>query len=337
MAYRFDGVDDVVEFALGPFSGYAVTGFTMAAFVNSAALSSFRSVVAFTTNAGTSDRITFGTNNANLFFQVPPTSLRTGVAGLSTSTWNLVAVTKAAGTSVPRFHFHNGTAWSHVNASGSGTVTDTTIATNDRLAVGGWLSGGGLYLSGDVACVGVKKTDSTDAAIETLSRTLFSAWMSFGFEWLIGFDASGSRTNVGAVSGGNETARTGTTLVSDPPSWSWSPPAVTPVADFSGTPLSGTDPLNVTFTDLTSNTPTSWSWTFGDGGTSTVQNPSHSYTVPGTYNVSLVATNAAGSDTETKTGYVVVSPSVTAPVADFSATPVAGTRPLVVAFTDLSA
>ena len=67
-------------------------------------------------------------------------------------------------------------------------------------------------------------------------------------------------------------------------------------------------PENITFTDTSTNTPTGWAWDFGDGGTSTSQNPSHNYTVPGTYTVELVATNAAGSDTETKAGYVVISP-----------------------------
>jgi len=80
-----------------------------------------------------------------------------------------------------------------------------------------------------------------------------------------------------------------------------------PVADFTGTPLSGTAPLTVQFTDQSTNAPTSWSWSFGDGGTSTAQNPSHQYTSAGTYSVSLTAANAAGSDGETKTGYVVVT------------------------------
>jgi PKD repeat protein len=81
----------------------------------------------------------------------------------------------------------------------------------------------------------------------------------------------------------------------------------TPVADFTGTPLSGTAPLTVQFTDLSTGSPTSWEWDFGDGGTSTVQNPSHQFTSAGTYTVSLTAANPVGSDTETKTGYVVVS------------------------------
>jgi PKD repeat protein len=80
-----------------------------------------------------------------------------------------------------------------------------------------------------------------------------------------------------------------------------------PVAAFTGTPVSGDYPLNVTFADQSSNAPTSWSWTFGDGGTSTAQNPSHTYTAAGTYTVALTATNTYGSDTETKTGYITVT------------------------------
>jgi len=82
------------------------------------------------------------------------------------------------------------------------------------------------------------------------------------------------------------------------------PPA--PVADFTGNPTSGATPLTVAFTDASTGSPTSWSWTFGDGGTSTAQNPSHVYGSANSYTVSLTATNAAGSDTETKTNYITV-------------------------------
>ncbi len=112
---------------------------------------------------------------------------------------------------------------------------------------------------------------------------------------------------------------------------------VAPVADFSGNPTSGSVPLTVNFTDLSSNSPTSWSWDFGDTGTSTTQSPSHDYTSAGDYTVSLTATNSAGSDTETKTNYISVSTAPPpAPVADFSGNPTSGDAPLTVSFTDLS-
>lgn len=75
------------------------------------------------------------------------------------------------------------------------------------------------------------------------------------------------------------------------------------MADFSGSPTSGDAPLDVSFTDLSSNSPTAWSWDFGDGGSSAAQNPTHQYS-DGTYTVSLEAANAYGSDTETKTDYI---------------------------------
>jgi PKD repeat protein len=111
-------------------------------------------------------------------------------------------------------------------------------------------------------------------------------------------------------------------------------PCLAPVADFEGSPLSGEAPLTVSFTDLSTNGPSSWDWDFGDGGTSTSQNPSHEYTAAGTYTVSLTATNSCGSDTETKTDYITVT--CTAPVADFIGDPTSGEVPLTVSFTDQS-
>ena len=80
-----------------------------------------------------------------------------------------------------------------------------------------------------------------------------------------------------------------------------------PVADFSGSPRSGAPPLTVYFTDLSTGAPTSWHWTFGDGGESYDQHPSHEYTSEDTYTVSLTAENAYGQDTETKVDYITVA------------------------------
>lgn len=86
-------------------------------------------------------------------------------------------------------------------------------------------------------------------------------------------------------------------------------PAGSPDTDFSGSPTSGSPSLLVTFTDLTSNSPTSWNWSFGDGTFSTGQNPQHVYAYSGLYTVSLAATNGIGTVTETKSNYITVATS----------------------------
>ncbi|KPJ51584.1 hypothetical protein AMJ39_09650, partial [candidate division TA06 bacterium DG_24] len=82
---------------------------------------------------------------------------------------------------------------------------------------------------------------------------------------------------------------------------------VPPVAEFSGNPRSGNAPLTVNFTDLSFGSPTSWDWTFGDGGTSEDQHPSHEYTAVNSYTVSLTVANPQGEDTETKPDYITVT------------------------------
>ena len=115
-----------------------------------------------------------------------------------------------------------------------------------------------------------------------------------------------------------------------------SPGGTAPVADFSGTPTSGKSPLVVSFTDLSTNTPTTWLWNFGDGSSSTEKNPSYTYQNPGSYTVKLEAKNDFGEDAAVKNNYITVSPAGVAPVANFSGTPLSGNSPLTVSFTDLS-
>jgi len=82
-----------------------------------------------------------------------------------------------------------------------------------------------------------------------------------------------------------------------------------PVADFTANTTSINEGGSVNFTDLTTNNPTSWSWTFSGGtpSTSTAQNPTITYNTAGTYSVTLTASNSAGSDSETKTNYITVN------------------------------
>lgn len=82
--------------------------------------------------------------------------------------------------------------------------------------------------------------------------------------------------------------------------------------DFSATPVSGYAPLSTTFTSVVSGgtTPYTYAWTFGDGGTSTLANPQHSYTSTGTYTVNLLVNDTAShSQTVQKSAYITVSTS----------------------------
>ncbi len=107
----------------------------------------------------------------------------------------------------------------------------------------------------------------------------------------------------------------------------------TPVANFTATPLAGCSPMIINFQDLSTGNPTSWSWDFGNGNTSTLQNPIASYFTPGTYTVKLTSTNANGSNTLTRSAYISVYES---PTVNFSADKTTGCFPLPVQFTDLS-
>ncbi len=115
----------------------------------------------------------------------------------------------------------------------------------------------------------------------------------------------------------------------------WNPSGA-PVANFSGTPTTGTAPLEVSFIDSSTGDIDSRSWTFGDGGSSTAQHPTYTYDDPGTYTVRLTVTGPSGSDTETENNYITVTEAPVPPVANFSGTPTTGMAPLEVSFTDSS-
>lgn len=80
-----------------------------------------------------------------------------------------------------------------------------------------------------------------------------------------------------------------------------------PIADFQGAPLAGSVPLTVNFAETAVGVIDTFHWDFGDGDTSGLPNPSHTYTAEGSYTVALTATGPGGSDTMTKTDYVTVS------------------------------
>jgi len=86
-----------------------------------------------------------------------------------------------------------------------------------------------------------------------------------------------------------------------------------PAAAFTADVTEGEAPLTVTFTDASNagSAPiTEWAWVFGDGGSSTAQNPSNTYETPGVYTVSLTVRTVLGTGAESKTGYITVDPPI---------------------------
>ena len=78
------------------------------------------------------------------------------------------------------------------------------------------------------------------------------------------------------------------------------------MAAFTANPTSGVAPLEVAFTDLSTENPTAWEWNFGDGGTSTDQHPQYTYEAEGTYSVTLAARSASGGDTAVQVDLITV-------------------------------
>ncbi|MFY1642735.1 PKD domain-containing protein, partial [Methanoculleus bourgensis] len=110
-------------------------------------------------------------------------------------------------------------------------------------------------------------------------------------------------------------------------------PVSAPAAAFTANVTSGTAPLTVRFTDTSTGEITAWRWAFGDGATSTEQHPTHTYTAPGTYTVSLTVENSFGANDTVRSDYIIVGEL---PLADFDADPASGIAPLTVQFTDRS-
>ncbi len=107
-------------------------------------------------------------------------------------------------------------------------------------------------------------------------------------------------------------------------------PDIPPIASFTGNPTTGMIPLTVTFTDTSYYDPTSWHWDFGDGTSSTIQNPTHEYNSVGEFNVTLTAINSFGQDNAT---YPLYIKTLKAPEISFTGYPTSGKIPLTVTFT----
>ncbi len=113
--------------------------------------------------------------------------------------------------------------------------------------------------------------------------------------------------------------------------WDFAAPA--PVANFTANVTFGVAPLAVQFTDTSIGTPTSWNWSFGDGFTSTFQNPAHTYSAVGNYTVALNVTYVGSSNTTTRTNYITV---IAPPPIVTGITPASGINTTAVSITNLA-
>lgn len=104
-----------------------------------------------------------------------------------------------------------------------------------------------------------------------------------------------------------------------------------PAASFSASANSGTAPLTINFTDTSTGNVASWLWTYGDGATSSTQNPSKTYATYGTYTVTLTATNPLGNSSAS-----AVKQIYSVPVAAFSASATGANPGAAITFTDQS-
>lgn len=114
---------------------------------------------------------------------------------------------------------------------------------------------------------------------------------------------------------------------------SFSALAQSPSANFTASPVAGCSPLLVNFQDQSLGNPVSWKWDFGNGNTSSLQNPSASYFTPGQYTVKLTVSNASGNNTLTRSQFITVYET---PTVRFTANNTTGCFPLRVQFSDQS-
>lgn len=222
-----------------------------------------------------------------------PTNLPTGVsAGFTSNTITISGTPNVAGTynySIPL-------------TGGCGTVNATgTITVNPIPSNAGSIAGS------------VSECDNSTGVAYSIS----SVSGATGYTWTVPSGAtiaSGQGTTNITVDFGTTSGNVAVTPTNSCGNGGQATKAVTiapcgsaPVADFTANTTTVCLGESVDFTDLSSNSPTSWLWNFGDGGSSSSQNTTYTYNTPGTYTVTLTVTNVSGSDDEEKTNLIVVS------------------------------
>jgi len=264
-------------------------------------------VVAFNTSgaSGPSNTVTVTVSTAPVAsFTLTPQS---GTAGVTSFTFT---DTSTGGITSRQWNFGDGSTSSaavatHVFASsGLFTVTLTVNAGGQSAQTSKTVS---VLLALDAAFTWTPSGPTPNDTIQFIDQSVGSPT---SWSWNFGdgatstqpsptkkYDQTGTYTVTLTVSrpgGGSSTTAKTLTISSGSPI---TPNVVAAFTLSTATPRAGT---NVTFSDTSSGTPTSWSWSFGDGATSLSKNPVHAFAAPGTYIVTLTAANATSSATATK-------------------------------------
>jgi hypothetical protein len=179
-------------------------------------------------------------------------------------------------------NFHDNVLWS-VGPISMGSGSGNIISPSNK-NVANWVAQG--YGYGSIGIIPAPTTDSTAPTTNSTTPTTNSTIPA---------------TNSTTPTTNSTTPTTPTTNSTDTIAQK------SPVAAFSASPISGKAQLTVTFTDKSTGSPTSYRWDFGDGTqNSTTKNPVHKYNKTGKYTVKLKVTNAKGSNSLTKSGYITV-------------------------------
>lgn len=172
----------------------------------------------------------------------------------------------------------------------------------------------GLYYTGRRACdpLGTLPVAETTVFAGTASQVGVNRDGDYSQTWLDPDGKTFWHTGMYMGSGGSQQTRVYSFVL--PPCVSNNPPA----PDFVSSLSSSCSGQAVSFTDISTNAPTSWAWTFTDGTTTltdTAQNPTVTFATAGTYSVTLTATNSFGSNTVTVNNYITVNQAPATPNA----------------------
>jgi PKD repeat protein len=172
-----------------------------------------------------------------------------------------------------------------------GILTDSNFGINDTAAAANWTG----IIAGDPLTLTLTSTDGPTAVGENVTVTFTGAG---GTPWISNTHGNQTVLLTPIRTDGLGFGYTNFIIETAPPS------GFLVEANFSSSKAADLAPLTVEFNDTSAGNPTLWSWDFGDGSTSTLQNPSHTYTDIGTYTVILEVSNEYGSDTKIQWDYI---------------------------------